>query len=918
MGGFLFLARTGASAPSPAAAPTQANHVMEAPSKPSDAAAKNTPDRNDAGSTDDAEKLHVPEILYAFFAFFASVPTIFIPLTFSLVATVKEQYVAALANRALASEHDKIFNYQEQFFAWNDAFASAMVISSVTALTTLAIGTIAFATIRPAPPYDCVFAGIAFLVCLFLAGLSTRRVARAKSAERGRKPEKSRIARFRIALFILSGISFGIAILGVFPPPALTKWTRDPLAWMGGLGMLLIVITTFSAWLARGRQRGQFSESEGVGRARRDLIALALQWQVVFVVLGYSLNEFREWRSPLSKPFPDEQAMHIQLIASFFAIQFAIPYVRDYFNIEYKTLFPQSTDTVRALIGAIPASDFENAPGENLEKPLTKRQSHAPLLLWWTGAVAAFSILNVFLTPELYGASGGVWMLCFALTVLLLAMVLIWWDLYQTWYPFTYLRQHERAPLSPAWKEIFLEQYTDAKQDATLSTGALLQLMTFDKFMYQYEDDDFTRLSQTEVQALFDCKPTLKFDGKTTSAVTYPEKDAGPPQPPRPTAVTTAVVTELERVVDKLPPGPLPVIYFGCGYAEWFPDFDQQLRSRGCLPEYILVDAVTIPDSHDPNDEKNKLWTDKTENRLANLEVKPIHAETFSFLRAWAKRSEAEADRPSAQSALEISDEDDEWYNKSNNTSDKRDMFKGWKVNDAKWGYRATRNAFTKCDEISAKPQGRAGNSPLETIADPVSSRRPLIVLANNTYGQLIDPQPAICTKDPKSACLHPAASLETLSLQSRERFLHLLRDCFPSGFYLLLHGKVDFASSVDASTATLSSPYTENWIHLMGTEPARGIFLLGRWTRDDARKLEIKDSHTQSGGIVWDRTGEHISPSVMLPMFSRWLSLEKVLADLRVYLKTDKNGLGLLSVRLGEIRRPTGAHYVAFAEVGL
>gem|GEM_PF-7089722 len=824
-------------------------------------------------------------------------PTIFIPLTFSLIAAVKGQYVAALANRALASEHDKIFNYQEQFFHWNDAFASAMVISSVTALTILAIGTIAFATVQMTSPYDLFFAILALLVCLVRACYST---SQAFGKRRPGHAVVNSVAREDgLFTFFITGL-VGLFLVGVIAwiarPAMIGRWVkRDPLALIGGLGILFLVVTAVSPSVGRyfrkiqrrWRSREALPDLERSAKeaaldpARRSLIALALQWQVVFLVLAYAWNELREYKAwiPLREfPGPGEQAMHIQLLASFFAMQLAIPYVLDYFNVEYRALFPQSEDAKRALISAIPASDFENTPATGLESPLSKRQRHAPLLLRWTGAVVAFSLLNVFLTPEQYGVAGGVWMLCFALTVLLLAMVLIWWDLYQTWYPFSYLRQHERAPLSPAWKEIFLEQYTAADRKTTLSTGALLQLMTFDKFMYQYEDDDFTRLSQSEVQALFDCKPTGEF-----------------PSPKKPR----------EQVLSGLPAGPLPVIYFGCGYAEWFPDFHEQLTAQQCQPEYIFVDAVTVPNSVTDEGEKGELWRKTTENRLTDLSFAPVHAETFSFLRNWAIRSAVATESP-AERVLAISNSDD-WFERSYNTVDKRDMFKGWKS-----GYTATQDAFEKCDEMFVNGD-HPGNRLFQKIADPKSHQRPLIVLANNTYGQLIDPQPVACEEHKDGACLHsaPAMSLEKLSLQSRETFLKLLRKCFPSGFYLLLHGKIDFASSVSASSVTQSAPYTENWIQLMGTEWPRGVFLLGRWTRDEARREDIRQKHMPSGADVCQRIGQYISPSAMLPMFSRWLSTEKVLSELRVNLGSD------LKVAVGELRRPMGANYVAFAEVG-
>lgn len=80
------------------------------------------------------------EALFGFFAFYVALPTVFIPLTFALTATLKGQYRQALDNPALKALTTPIFRFEKEFFYYNDAFAECVVWTAVLGM--LGIGAV--------------------------------------------------------------------------------------------------------------------------------------------------------------------------------------------------------------------------------------------------------------------------------------------------------------------------------------------------------------------------------------------------------------------------------------------------------------------------------------------------------------------------------------------------------------------------------------------------------------------------------------------------------------------------------------------------------------------------------------------------------------------------------------------------------
>ena len=71
------------------------------------------------------------ELLYAFIAFYSSLAIVFIPLTFSLVTSLKELYRTTLADALLRPWVAALSAFQERFFQYNNAFSELVVVTAL-------------------------------------------------------------------------------------------------------------------------------------------------------------------------------------------------------------------------------------------------------------------------------------------------------------------------------------------------------------------------------------------------------------------------------------------------------------------------------------------------------------------------------------------------------------------------------------------------------------------------------------------------------------------------------------------------------------------------------------------------------------------------------------------------------------------
>ncbi len=105
----------------------------------------------------------VPEILFAFLSFYVALATVFIPLTFSLIATLKQQYKEALQDRAVRAKHGDVHAFQDLFFQYNDAFSELIVFTSIQGAMALTMGSVVLSRL-PSPYWSIASVALFMLV----------------------------------------------------------------------------------------------------------------------------------------------------------------------------------------------------------------------------------------------------------------------------------------------------------------------------------------------------------------------------------------------------------------------------------------------------------------------------------------------------------------------------------------------------------------------------------------------------------------------------------------------------------------------------------------------------------------------------------------------------------------------------------
>ncbi len=487
----------------------------------------------------------------------------------------------------------------------------------------------------------------------------------------------------------------------------------------------------------------------------------------------------------------------------------------------------------------------------------------APAVLWmWPSLpIMVIPFPHDACASDVYGRA-----LIFLLTLHCIVTLGTWWWMYDLWAPFGELRkitaiEHSDRfaesflgkvrgaadllaadPLDPSWEGVaksIAEAFCKARRteertwesdgqdceealgEVAVNAGFVAQLRTYAQFMHQYEDDDLYRIGRSSVDAAVwkNAAKTLSMWGDEVRAALERLRSLGHGE-------TVAI----------------PVWYIGCGYCELLPSIREYVAgefadlSGEWTLRLVLVDSVTTGAYARWKKSGSRVQTD-SDRRLAKMDqyLKEVQV---------AGKSEICIVSGDIHSVLRLM------------TCDYMDLpnpagtvKSGSKVSGIWWSPEEAATAISQWH--------------LQYMSAPVP---PLVVLLNNTYGDIIDPL-LDQSERPEKQLVPLEQRLEELGARSAMSLWKLLCNAFQlTGFAAVVHTKSaleEGAARAYVGGGTAASPYsTHVWTPLAGNRTGRVYFLgrvdegdidtpycmLARWVGKEALQKEIEEGMNASG----------------------------------------------------------------------